>query len=46
MQVKLARLQASLSLYNSLGGGWEQKVLGRDLQEPTRLVAVVSARFY
>lgn len=26
VQVKLARLQASLSLYNALGGGWEQKV--------------------
>jgi outer membrane protein, multidrug efflux system len=25
VQIKLARLQASLALYNALGGGWEQK---------------------
>ncbi len=25
VQVKLARLEASLSLYNALGGGWDQK---------------------
>ena len=25
VQVKLGRLRASLSLYNSLGGGWDQK---------------------
>ena len=25
VQTKLARLESSLSLYNALGGGWEQK---------------------
>ena len=25
VQTKLARLEASLALYNALGGGWEQK---------------------
>jgi outer membrane protein TolC len=26
VQIRLARLEASLSLYNALGGGWDQKV--------------------
>ena len=42
VQTKLARLEASLSLYNALGGGWDQKADDAQLQEPIGLVAAVS----
>ena len=43
VQTKLAELEASISLYNALGGGWEQKADDCGLQEPARLVAAVSS---